>query len=173
MHGFLVETWQVDDESAQGLRIVRKAATPGKRYAHGQLVAVRPADAKTFMLGQVRWLMAAETGDLHAGVKLLAGVPSAVSVRPTGVNVQTEKFVQAMALGAVAAINQPITLVLPTGWFKPKRVIELFTDSRAQRAAARGSRARLGLRARDLRARPRRRPAARPPAGSCRPGTSR
>jgi hypothetical protein len=129
VHGFLVEGWQLEDESAQGLRIVRKAATPGKRYAHGQLVAVRPADAKTFMLGQVRWLMAGENGDLHAGVRLLAGVPSAVAVRPTGVNVQSEKFVQAMALGAVAAINQPTTLVIPTGWFKPKRVVELFTDT--------------------------------------------
>jgi hypothetical protein len=129
VHGFLVESWQIDDESAQGLRIVRKADTPGKRYAHGQLVAVRPADAKSFMLGQVRWLMAGETGELHAGVRLLAGVPSAASVRPTGVNVQSEKFVQAMALGAVAAINQPTTLVIPTGWFKPKRVIELFTDT--------------------------------------------
>ena len=129
VHGFLVENWQIEDESAQGLHIVRKADTAGKRYAHGQLVAVRPADAKTFMLGQVRWLMAAESGDLHAGVKLLAGVPGAVAVRPTGLNVQTEKFVQAMSLGAVAAINQPTTLVLPTGWFKPKRVIELATDT--------------------------------------------
>jgi hypothetical protein len=108
---------------------VRKADTPGKRYAHGQLVAVRPADSKTFMLGQVRWLMAGEGGDLHAGIKLLAGVPGAVAVRPTGVNVQSEKFMQAMSLGAVAAINQPTTLVLPTGWFKPKRVIELATDT--------------------------------------------
>jgi cyclic-di-GMP-binding protein len=129
VHGFLVESWQLEDESAQGLRIVRKADTPGKRYAHGQLVAVRPADAKTFMLGQVRWVMAGEAGDLHAGIKLLAGVPGAVAVRPTGVNVQSEKFVQALSLGAVAAINQPTTLVLPTGWFKPKRVIELFSDT--------------------------------------------
>ena len=129
VHGFLVESWQLEDESAQGLRIVRKAGTAGKRYAHGQLVAVRPADAKSFMLGQVRWLMASDAGDLHAGVKLLAGVPGPAAIRPTGVNVQTEKFVQAMSLGAVAAINQPTTLVLPTGWFKPKRIIELFTDT--------------------------------------------
>ena len=129
VHGFLVESWQIEDESAQGLHIVRKPDTPGKRYAHGQLVAVRPADAKSFMLGQVRWLMAGAAGDLHAGVKLLAGVPGAVSVRPTGLNVQSEKFVQAMALGAVAAINQPTTLVLPSGWFKPKRVIELATGT--------------------------------------------
>jgi hypothetical protein len=128
VHGYLVESWQIEDESAQGLRMVRKAETPGKRYSHGQLVAVRPADAKTFMLGQVRWLMAGENGDLHAGVKLLAGVPGAVAVRPTGLNVTTEKFVQALSLGAVAAINQPTTLVIPLGWFKPKRVIELATE---------------------------------------------
>src|SRR6478735_8097493 len=118
VHGFLVENWEIEDESAQGLRIVRRAGTAGKRYGHGQLVAVRPADAKSFMLGQVRWLMGGETGDLHAGLKLLAGVPGAVSVRPTGLNVQSEKFVQALSLGAVAALNQPTTLVLPTGWFK-------------------------------------------------------
>jgi hypothetical protein len=128
VHGFLVESWQVEDESVQGVHIVRKADTPGKRYAHGQLVAVRPADSKTFMLGQVRWLMAGESGDLHAGIKLLAGVPGAVAVRPTGLNVQSEKFMQAISLGAVAAINQPTTLVLPSGWFKPKRVIELATE---------------------------------------------
>jgi hypothetical protein len=34
-----------------------------------------------------------------------------------------------MSLGAVAAINQPTTLVLPSGWFKPKRVIELATET--------------------------------------------
>jgi hypothetical protein len=135
VHGFMVEPWQIEDESAQGLRIVRKADTPGKRYANGQLVAVRPADAKGFMLGQVRWLMAAENGDLHAGVKLLAGVPAAVAVRATGLNAQTEKFVQAMALGAVAAINQPITLVLPSGWFKPKRVIELAMNNAEQKVS--------------------------------------
>jgi hypothetical protein len=135
VHGFMVEPWLIEDESAQGLRIVRKAGTPGKRYANGQLVAVRPADAKSFMLGQVRWLMAAEDGDLHAGVKLLAGVPAAVSIRATGLNATTEKFVQAMALGAVAAINQPITLVLPSGWFKPKRVIELAMNNAEQKVS--------------------------------------
>jgi cyclic-di-GMP-binding protein len=129
VHGFLVESWQVEDESAQGLRIVRKADAAGKRYGHGQIVAVRPADSKTFMLGQVRWVMAAESGDLVAGVKLLAGVPGAAAVRATGLNVQNERFVQALSLGAVAAINQPVTLVLPTGWFKPKRVIELATPT--------------------------------------------
>ena len=81
VHGFLLEHWQLADESVQGLRMVRRAGNPGKRFAHGQLVGVRPADSKSFILAQVRWLMQGEGGDLHAGLRLLAGVPAAIAVR--------------------------------------------------------------------------------------------
>ena len=107
------------------MRIVRRAADRGKRYAHGQLVGVRPSDGSKFILAQVRWLMQAESGDLHVGVRLLPGLPSPVAVRPTGLNVQNEKYLPAIALGAVQALNAPPTLVLPVGWFKPKRIIEV------------------------------------------------
>ncbi len=122
--GFLLEHWQLEDESAQGLKVVRRAGNPGKRMAHGQLVGVRPADGKNFQLGQVRWLMATNAGDLHCGVKLLPGVPIAAAVRAIGVNVAEEKYVQSFALAAVPALNAPPTLVTAAGWFKPKRVIE-------------------------------------------------
>ena len=122
--GFLLEHWQLEDESAQGLKMVRRAGNPGKRMAHGQLVGVRPADGKNFQLGQVRWLMATDAGDLHCGVRLLPGVPIAAAVRAFGVNVAEEKYVQAVALAAVPALNAPPTLVTAAGWFKPKRVIE-------------------------------------------------
>jgi hypothetical protein len=110
------------------MRIVRKAGEQGKRYAHGQLVCVKPADAKDF-LGQVRWLMTADDGDLHAGIKLLPGLPGPSAVRPTGLNVQQEEFTPALTLSAVAALNAPATLVLQSGWFKPKRVIEVFGET--------------------------------------------
>jgi len=127
-HGFTLERWQIEDESAQGLRMVRRAADLGRRYTHGQLVVVRPADAKSFMLGQLRWLMAAENGDLHAGLKLLPGIPAGTAVRPTGLNVQVEKFVPALSLGAVQALSAPPTLVLPVGWYKPGRIVEVFGE---------------------------------------------
>src|SRR5438034_11655405 len=41
--GFVVEKWQIEDESAQGMRMVRRANEAGKRMAHGQLIGVRPA----------------------------------------------------------------------------------------------------------------------------------
>src|SRR5712671_1129132 len=127
-HGFALERWQIADESAQGLHMVRLAADPGRRYTHGQLILVRLANAKNFMLGQLRWLMAAENGDLHAGMRLLPGLPSATAVRPTGLNVQ-EEYVQAVSLTAVKALNSPPTLVLPVGWYKPNRIIEVFVES--------------------------------------------
>ena len=123
-----LDDWEVEEESAQGLRLVRRAGREGKRVAHGQLMLVRPRDAKSFMLGQVRWLMAAQNGELHAGLRLLPGVPSAVAVRPTGLNAQNEKYLPALVLGAVPALDAPPSLVLPPGWFKPKRVIETYAD---------------------------------------------
>ena len=129
VHGFVLEAWQLEDDSAQGMRLTRAADTPGKRYAHGQLVCVLPGDAKSFLLGQVRWLMTADNGDLHAGVKLLPGIAAAAAIRSTGLNVQNEKYVQALALGGVPALNAPPSLILPVGWFKPKRVLDAFIDT--------------------------------------------
>lgn len=130
--GFLVEHWRIEDESAQGMRLVRKAADAGKRYAHGQLVGVRPGEGAKFVLAQVRWLMQAANGDLHAGVRLLPGLPSPVAVRATGLNVQNQEYLPAIALNAVPSLNVPPSLVLPSGWYRPKRVIELHTGSAAK-----------------------------------------
>jgi len=128
VRGFQLEHWQVEDESVQGLRMVRRAGNPGKRYAHGQLVGVRTADSKNFMLGQVRWLMSASNSDLQCGLKLLPGLPAAIAVRPTGVNVVNEKYVPAITLTAVPQLDIPPVLLLPVAWYKPKRVIEAFVD---------------------------------------------
>jgi hypothetical protein len=43
--------------------------------------------------------------------------------------VQAEKFVQALALGAVQALGAPPTLVLPVGWYKPGRILEVYGES--------------------------------------------
>ena len=131
-HGFQVEKWLIADESAQGLRLVRKKGEPGKRHAPGELLGVRPGEAAKFMLVQVRWLMQAANGDLHAGVRLLPGLPSPVAVRGTGLNVQSQEYVPAIALSAVAALGAPPSLVVPTGWYKPKRILDLHTGSTAK-----------------------------------------
>lgn len=128
VHGFLLEHWQVEDESVSGLRMVRPAGTPGKRFAHGQLIAVRPGDAKNFMLAQARWLMQGIDGALNAGLRLLPGLPAAIAIRAYGLNAANEKYIPALTLTEVAALKSPPTLILPAGWYKPKRVIEVFVQ---------------------------------------------
>jgi hypothetical protein len=126
--GFALEEWGIEEDSAQELYVVRPAGQGTKRYAHGQLVAVRPPDASGFILGQVRWLIEAVSGDLRAGVKLMPGIATATSVRGTGLNDKTERPICALSLAAVPAVKSPATLVLPAGWYKPKRVLEIVAN---------------------------------------------
>jgi cyclic-di-GMP-binding protein len=123
-HGFMLESWQLDDDSPLELRIRRAAGTAGKRYSHGQLVAVRPAEGKAFHVGQVRWLLCAADGELRAGIKLFPGAPSGVTLRGVGLN-ETERSLFGLSLAAVASAQAPATLVLPMGTFKPGRVLEV------------------------------------------------
>src|SRR5205823_11905592 len=106
------------------------AAAGGKRYAHGQLVAVRPSDASSYILGQVRWLMGADNGDLHAGIKLMPGAPGPTTIRALGLN-ESERTSPALTLGAVPKLEPRATLILPSGWFKPGRTIEVVSDKPA------------------------------------------
>ena len=127
--GYATEDWLLQEESLSGLRIVRPAATGGGRYAHTQLVAVRPAGSNNFLVGAVRWLMTDVDDALHAGVHIIPGVPRAVAVRPTGINAQTDKFVQALYCPALPALGTPASLILPPGWYRAKRVLEVYSDA--------------------------------------------
>jgi hypothetical protein len=133
--GYATEEWQLLEESLSGVRIVRPAALPGERaggrYVHTQLIAVRPADAKNFLVGVVRWLKGEENDDLHLGVRIVPGVPQAVAVRPTGLNTQSEKFVPALFCPAMPVLEMPPSLILAPGWYRPKRILEIYTDASA------------------------------------------
>ncbi len=125
--GFLLERWQLRDESASGLKIARQTGTEGKRHSSGTLICVRREAAKQFLLGQMRWILESQKGDLLAGVRVLPGLPAAVAIRPSGLNVSNEKYLPALSLTKTE--NSPPALVLPAGWYKPKRVIEVYVES--------------------------------------------
>jgi hypothetical protein len=129
--GYATEEWLLQEESLAGLRLVRAAASGGGRYAHTQLIAVRPADSKNFLIGVVRWLVTDEENALHVGVRVIPGVPRAVAARPTGLNAQAEKFVTALYCPALPALATPASLILPPGWYRPKRVLEVYSEASA------------------------------------------
>lgn len=124
-----IEDWLLHEESLSGLRLYRPAAASGARFALTQLLAVRPGDAKNFFIGVVRWLRTENDEGLHLGARIIPGVPRAVAVRPTGINSSSEKFVAALFCPALAALNTPASLILPPGWFRASRVLEVYGDT--------------------------------------------
>lgn len=124
--GFVLENWQVVDHSVSGFRLQRSEA--GCRVEYGELIGLRPPDSKIFLLCKVSWLMFEGTGNLFAGVFVLPGTPQAIAVRPTGLAVSpSERYVRAFLLPAVEALKEKNSLVLPRGWYRPERVIEIHT----------------------------------------------
>jgi len=77
----------------------------------------------------VRWLSVSAEFDLRIGVQILPGVPVGVAVRPIGGPAEPT---QALLLPALAALKAPETLVLPAGWFKPQRTVEILSDATLQ-----------------------------------------
>jgi hypothetical protein len=122
-----LDTWDIADQSLYGFRAYREATGP--RVEHGQLLALKAPGAKRFVLGRVTWLLLEKDGRLQTGIQVLPNPAAAMSVRPTGLSVAaTEKYTRGFFLPAVPAQKEPVSVVLPTGWYSPGRIIEVFTD---------------------------------------------
>ena len=87
--------------------------------------AVKAGNTPSFLLGTVRWLAVDRMRATRIGLRLLPGSPQGVSIRAAGINGQKDKFVPALLLGAVPPLHAPETLVLPVGWFKPERLVQV------------------------------------------------
>ena len=131
IQGFTLEDWTMHDESVAGLRLVRAAGVHGARLSAGQLLAIRPSNAHTFIMGVVRWAQVQGNGDLMIGVKSLPGAPTAVAVRATGLNAGAEKYQPALLLPVLQALQSTSSVLLPAGWFKPDRVLDMHAEQRA------------------------------------------
>jgi hypothetical protein len=120
---FPLETWQIKDESASGLRLERVDPNASSRLLLGQLLGIRWADSKVFLLCTIKWLAVSTDFGVRIGVQILPGVPQGIAIRPGGVT--TDPYTQGFLLPAFAPLQAPETLVMPAGWFKPKREIEV------------------------------------------------
>ncbi len=129
-NGFALEDWQIHDESLAGMRLERRSGAG--RFVHTQLIGVRPPDARNFALATIRWLNVDQNYALMMGLQLMPGIPAGVAIRAIGLNAMNDKFVPALMLSAVPALRSPESLVLPVGWYRPKRVIELYSEKSRQ-----------------------------------------
>jgi hypothetical protein len=76
-------------------------------------------------LGILRWVNVTDDGLIHAGVLVVPGRPEPIAARYTGVSAAKEPYKQAFLLPAVNALGSPATLLIPAGWFKIGRVLDI------------------------------------------------
>jgi len=123
--GFGLETWQILDQGALGFRLARLDAE-GMRISLKQLIAIRPADSSTYALGVIKWLIFPSKDGLDIGVHVLPGAPLAIAVRPMSLMTDAaSKYIQAFLLPDLPVLKETASLVLPTGWFAPGRLVEI------------------------------------------------
>ena len=124
----LFEDWVITDESAHGFRLSRARA--GARLRVDQLLAMRlrlDGDDGPVVLARTRWLAepaigcGLQSGALDAGVELLKGKPHAVGLRETG---RAADWCAGFRLGSLHA-KDCVALVVPCGWFKPDRTVDM------------------------------------------------
>ncbi len=126
--GFGLDSWEVLDQSASGFRLLRSAV--GRKVELGQLLSICPHDGNTHFLAQLVWMVQEQGGSLVAGVAALPGKPRAVAARPlTSESESSGRYSRAFILPAVSAIGAEQTLVLPPGWYRPERVLEVVADA--------------------------------------------
>jgi hypothetical protein len=114
------ERWDLLEESAMGFRLRRRDT--GLRFFHRQLIALRPQGDNRFILAEIRWLITGIDSTVTMGVRNLPGLAMAVTVRPAS-SPEGARFREAFALPGSG--NEPATLVLAGGMFKPDLVIEM------------------------------------------------
>src|SRR2546422_6911742 len=133
---FAVQTWQIRDESASGLRLARVDPAASSRLTLGQLLGIRLADAKAFLLCAVKWLSVSVEFELRIAVQILPGIPQGAAIRAVGANATPEQYTPAFLLPAVAALQAPGTLGVPAGWFQPEWESPVVPEGAHQRRLA-------------------------------------
>lgn len=125
----ITNPWQTIDETATGLRLQR--THDGERVSLQQLLIIK--DSQQFLIGSIRWLC--EQGqDLQIGVQLLPGIPQAATIRAQdAARFGQTDHTEVLLIPAIVALQVPNTLILPSGWFRQGRLLELWDGQRKTR----------------------------------------
>ena len=126
---FTVDYWEVVNQSANGFRLHRSVA--GRKMTHGQLLSICPHDGEKFFLAHTTWLMQEQNGGLIAGVAALPGIPLAIAIRPVAEEKSNwEKCSPAFMLPTLRAVGSMQSLIIPKGWYRPGRILEIHAESK-------------------------------------------
>jgi hypothetical protein len=129
----IVEEWQMVEEAATGIHVWRTMAPSNTRIGQGQLMALRPADAQNLLLGCLRWAMVTSDSQLHAGILVIPGQPEPMAVRIADIGSTKESYRPGFLLPAITTLGSSATIIVPPGYFKSRRIVEVVTATRRER----------------------------------------
>jgi hypothetical protein len=124
-----LEDWRSVAEGMVDLQLERPVAAPGVRLTRDQLVGVRTVGDARFQLGRVSWCCVNPgSGQLLAGLHLLAGAPLAVTVSHSGAGTGKAQHSCGFCLPAIEALKQPESVITPVGWYRTGLLVEIRTE---------------------------------------------
>lgn len=140
-----LEDWQLENQSLLGAMLSR-VGTLGARLASRQLYAMRIGGAETFMLGVTTWVNVTRTGQLRIGVRYLPGTVQPLMLHvadasPTAPEISAYGFL----LHTVPALRTPASLIIPTNWFQPGRVVSIRLQNGENQQVTMGFRVERGI----------------------------
>lgn len=124
------ESWDLLHESALDLLLARPAGGAA-RIGLQQLVGI--ALNSHYLVGTARTLE--DAGDwLEIGLRLLPGIPVAAMARATDLaRLGQAKYSEILLLPEIPALKAPPSLILPVGWFRPSRLIDIWDGETLRR----------------------------------------
>jgi hypothetical protein len=127
-----VESWEVVNQSNSGFLCMLREADARIRISHNQLVAVRHSTNNSFSLGVVQWLRVEETSELSIGIRLLPGIARAAAARPVNFSAPSvvHGYERALLLPEMTVPATPATVILPSGWYQPGRLVEIVGEQK-------------------------------------------
>ncbi|MFQ5995792.1 MAG: hypothetical protein ACE5K1_11945 [Acidiferrobacterales bacterium] len=124
---YLVDRWQLRDESARGLLLSRD----GDQAMHvrvGDLLGVQgPSDGGVWRVGVIRWVKSPEAKRVEMGIERLAPEITPVAVRPVPTEGSGLRYTQALLLPAMPVLQRPETLLVGRGVYEPDRSLYIVT----------------------------------------------
>ncbi len=140
---FPLEKWRLEDENILGARLIR-TDEKGERVSCKQLVALRHEKEHFFRMAATAWVNVTHKGQLQTGIKYLPGRAVPVHISSSGINPDRSEA-PAFLLPALPDIMTPASLIIPRGWFHPKRVIEVYQPDGKTRVIQLGFSVECGL----------------------------
>lgn len=119
---FRVDNWQVRDESAAGLALLRDA--PGVAVRVGELIGIQNEATGDWRVGVARWLKSPDTDHVEMGVEMIAPAAQPVAVKTTA-DTPDARYRQALLLPALPTLRKPASLLVPGGTFQSGQTLYL------------------------------------------------